>query len=211
MINFILMTFAAIAGSVGYRASASFSPFTDTYTSGTGVTITAPSGATSVTITGDGGGAPGGSSNSGGSSAGGGGGQRGGRFVKTVSVTGGVTTFTHTVAASVAGVATDGVSSANGNPTTVTGGATLTANGGNHGDDAALTGNGGTGGGTATGGDTNTTGTSGSNHVGNTGGAGGGGAAAGVNGVNPGDGGGGGTKPLTSGGGARGNLAYAWS
>lgn len=182
-----------------------FSPFTNTYTSGTGATETVPTGAKQVVITADGGGGAGGFSNS---SVGGGGGG-GARSVKTLAVTGG-NTFVYTVAAAAVGRTTQG-SGTNGNDSQVTGSALgMIARGGLGG--AATSGG---SGGNASGGDTNTSGSAGSS-----GGNGGAGASGAAGGTAPGDGaapggGGGGSGPtfsnVISGSGARGQISFAYT
>ena len=76
-----------------FYGTANFSPSTNTYTTGTGVTETVPSGATSCAITVDGAGGGGGYN----STTAGGGGGGGSRSVQTIAVTGG-NTFIFTVA-----------------------------------------------------------------------------------------------------------------
>lgn len=173
-----------------------------TYVSGSGATETVPAGCTSAVITGDGGGGAGACTSSGG---GGGGGS--GRFVKTISVTGG-NTFTYSVGARglVVGCPANG---AGGGSTVVTGtvsggSVSLVAAGG-----AGAVGSGaGTGGG-ASGGDTNTSGSAGQTH--GAGGLGGTAASGALNGMAPGAGGAGGSVTEVAFPGAQGQIIFAYS
>lgn len=175
------------------------------YTSGTD-TITAPSGKTGVIIKAFGGGGAGGSQALG---AGGGGG--GGAYVvKTVAVTGGTTTFTYSIGAQT-GITSLNNNGADGNNTTVTGGASITAGGGKGGKADGTPGAGGTG----TGGDVGSesgsagSGTTGGNAGGQTEGGGAGGVSSGEAGTAPGGGGAGGQDDV-GGRGARGQVCFYW-
>lgn len=210
-------TFGAVpsSGAISIRnfyGTSKFTPVTRTYTTGTGATETVPTGATSVVITVDGGGGAGGYN----ASTLGGGGGGGSRAVKTIAVAGG-NTFTYTVGASVTGRTIQGNGST-GNASTVSGtvsGGSVSINAG-----AGLGGgiNAGNLGGTATGGDTNTSGDPGDDGVdfgrgGNAGGGAAGGDAA-VAGTSPGGGGGGSgldVGELRSGAGARGQISFSYT
>jgi hypothetical protein len=121
---------------------------TQTFNSGSG-TVTAPSNADAVRIRIWGGGGAGGGGTSGFYGGGGGG---GGFAIKTMSVTGGSTTFNYSVGAggTTGGYDTDGN---DGSSSTITGGATITVGGGKGGYSGSNGGGGGLGG-TTSGGDT---------------------------------------------------------
>ena len=188
-----------------------------TYDSGSGTY--SPGAAGTLVIEGWGGGGGGGGQNTGGSGGGSSGGGGGGYFSKTLTVTGSES-FSYSVGSSGSGGLADASGVAGGN-TTITGGATLTANGGAQGIYKGATA---TSGGTATGGDTNTTGSTGSPKSGGSGGAGGAGANGGAggpggggtasNGTAPGGGGGGGDKNSlgdSGGAGASGRIKFTFT
>lgn len=194
-----------------------FSAFTETFTSGSG-SRTAPVGATSVVIKMWGGGGSGG----GGSYTDyGGGGGGGGYVIKSMSVTGSITTFNWSVGTggSIGGFDAEGIA---GGASTITNAATLTAGGGARGRNGSSGGAGGSGG-SSTGGDAGSeVGAAGGNaggYGGNAGGIGDGGGAGGDGGVYgpvggggiPGGGGGGGEIDGAGGPGARGEIRFSWS
>lgn len=175
------------------------------YTSGT-ATITTPAGKTGVVIKAFGGGGAGGSQ-----AAGAGGGGGGGAYVvKTVAVTGGVTTFTYSIGAQTGTTALNS-NGADGNNTTVTGGASITAGGGKGGLADGTPG----AGGVATGGDTGSengsagSGATGGDAGGQSEGGGTGGVASGEAGTVSGGGGAGGQNDI-GGRGARGQVCFYW-
>lgn len=176
------------------------------YTSGTG-TITAPAGATSVTIKMWGAGGAGGARIAGFSGGGGG----GAYAVKTMAVTGGVTQFTWTVPAQTAATALN-TNGQNGGNATITGGASVTAGGGRGGQASGAGG----AGGTFTGGDAGSeNGQAGGSIVGgNAGGVSQGGGTGGIEssepGNPPGGGGAGGADDFGSIG-ARGEICFYWT
>lgn len=198
-----------------YQVSDTVTGSTVTYTTGT-VTETVPAGKTSVVIrVWGGGGAGGGAIYSGYFSSSGGGGGGGAYSSKTIAVTAG-DTFSVTVAAQVSGV--KGSSGPDGNASTVTGtvsggSVAMTANGGAGGQ---LFGTGGAGG-SASGGDTDTSGASGSAGGGAGGAAGNGGSGGTANGgagAVPGGGGGGvasSSATLPGGTGARGQVSFTYT
>lgn len=178
-----------------------------TYSSGSGLTETVPTGATSVIIEIWAGGGAGGRDAA---NVGGGGG--GGSYSKkTISVIGG-NTMTYSVAASVLGRSTDGLGNT-GNQSTVTGtvaggSVNMTALGGSGGDILTTAGSGGS----ASGGDINTSGGNGSLATGGTGAGPGGGIGGGTGSAgNPLGGGGGGVLSGTSGAGARGQVQFTYN
>ena len=188
-----------------------------TYNTGSGTYSTGAAG--TLVIEGWGGGGGGGGQNSGGSGGGSSGGGGGGYFSKTLTVTGSES-FSYSVGSGGTAGPVDASGSAGGN-TTITGGATLTANGGAQGIYKGATS---TSGGTATGGDTNTTGSTGSPKSSGSGGAGGAGANGGAGGPGgggtasdgsaPGGGGGGGDKnstALSGGAGAAGRVKFTFT
>lgn len=191
---------------------------TVTYTTGTAVTETVPGGKTSVVIKAWGGGGAGaGAVYSGHWAFSGGGGGGGGYSEKTISVAPG-DTFTLTVADQVTGLVN--VNGPDGNASTVTGtvsggSVNMSAGGGLGGQ---LVGTGGVGG-TASGGDTNTSGSAGAANGGAGGAAGGsgggsGGSANGGSGSVPGGGGGGvnaASYSLPGGNGARGQVSFTYT
>ena len=196
-----------------------FAQSVTTYNSGSGTYSTGAAG--TLVIEGWGGGGGGGSTNTS-DSKGSSGGAGGGYFSKTLAVTG-----SETFSYSVGGVGTNGnpgfevgANGTSGGATTITGGATLTANGGAGGVVASLAT---TTGGTATGGNTNTQGGSGaarSNDLGGAGGAGANGGAGGTGGTSsvaatagtaPGGGGGGSDRDGLGGNGAAGRIKFAFA
>lgn len=184
-----------------------FTPVTNTYDSGSG-TETVPAGATSCTVSVWGSGAAGGRDVAGGNAWGGGG---GGYCTRAIAVVGG-DSFSYSVAASVAGRATDG-DGANGNASSVTGtvsggSVSMTANGGSGVNTSAGVGG---AGGTASGGTTNTTGGTGTATTGGAGANGGAGGAAKTAGTAPGGGGGPCNNFGSSGGGAAGRVTFSYT
>lgn len=182
-----------------------------TYDSGSGDFIVPPL-KTILTMEGWGGGGGGGGGGSGGAFQGASGGAQGGYFIKTISVSPG-DVITWSVGTAGVGGAIDNDGTAGG-ATTISGG-TYTANGGAKGVSASALA---TAGGTATGGDTNTTGLSGAGRGASAeGGNGGGGALggsaegiAGADAVAPANGGGGGAKNAAGGNGANGRVKFSY-
>lgn len=209
----------------GSSAATSFTPITNTYNSGTSVTETSPSGATSCTVTSDGGGGGGSKGTTTFTCRGGGG---SGRCVSgPFAITGGTDALTYTVgAAGVGKTGTSGSGTAGGNTTTTggTGGFTGLAHSAGGGGGATTAANG--TGGTASGGTTNTAGSNGtSTYLTDPGGGNAASGAAGgangddvsspaVAGAAPGAGGGGGTtagfNPDGANGGA-GRISFAYT
>lgn len=212
----------AVTNLSGFGGGNNFVAVTNTYTSGTAQTETVPNGASQVVIDLWGPGGGGGGSDDVGSDGGGG----GGYCRKTISLVGGGT-FTWTVGAIGTGGPRFDPGTAGGQTkvdngtygTTVT----LRANGG---DPGLRNGTSPGAGGTASGGDTNTSGTTGANggaHSGGDGGAGANGGAGGAGGIDgganaqpgvaPGGGGGGGkdSNSFAGGDGASGKIIFAWT
>jgi hypothetical protein len=183
-------------------AESSLTTTTNTFNAGQSGTIIAPSNAFSVTIKVWGGGGPGASVVGG---FGGGGG--GGSFSqKSLSVVGGVTSFTYYVASTTEITSYGDGAPFPGNPSGITGGADITAYGGNGGFNSTAG-----SGGFATGGDINLSGNDGVGTIGGSGanGGGAGGFFSGQAGTAPGGGGAGGQDDI-GGRGAGGRIIFEW-